>query len=131
LIHRHHPEYVRSPLASNHRKRLAQECEPVMLDRRHDETIRHESHCPLEVEWRRASFRCREHIIFLWPRNFSVELLYLYRDEIARHAVWIESFLASPPFDRGEGLCDSVCNTTKNLNWGFNVRALRGGDVLE
>jgi predicted metal-dependent HD superfamily phosphohydrolase len=82
-----------------------------VLEGRHEETVRHEARCALEIERRRQLLRVGDNVMFgVWVS--PVQLVDLDRQEVV-FACAALAVCALP--DCGQCLCDRVCNTTQRL----------------
>lgn len=95
-----------------HRERRRHELEPPVLERRHDETVGHESHCSLEIEWRREALRVgyQVHVVDGVP---SVELVDFDGEEVIFVEAALLAYSALP--DSGQCLGYCVCDATQHL----------------
>jgi hypothetical protein len=109
LQRRHHGSRLRNG------KCPRQEPEPLVLDRCHQETVRHETCQTLKVEGRRESLRVGDDLAF-WPWVPLVQLVYFDGEEV----VLVAFAHRTLPYGR-QGLCYSVCYATKNLYTSANV----------
>jgi hypothetical protein len=94
------------------RERGSQELQPSELDRRHDETIGHESHGALKVEWRRQQPRVRNEVVIV-DRIPPVEIVNLNSQKIILSWSALLAHCALP--DSRQSLSYCVCDATQHL----------------
>lgn len=93
-------------------KGLGQEAEPLVLDRRHEETVCHEAGQPLEVEGGRQSLRVGDEVIVgIWV--LLVQLVDLDGKEVVFGDT--PRLPHCPLSNSGHRLCDGICNASENL----------------
>lgn len=100
-------------------KQPVQQCEPLVLQRRHDEAVRHEPDQALEIERRRLQ-PVRVHVVVIRPGDLPVQLLDLHAEEVVFRRVVRVSPVAQfslplPCANGGKGLGNRVCDSTKDL----------------
>lgn len=103
------------------RECAVQECEPPELYRRHNTRVCHESDHSLKVERRRQHLLRlrRQEIRLVWPRHLAFQLVNLNIEEVVLVTVMsLRSHRVATGLSHAsgcEGLCDCVCDTTKDL----------------
>lgn len=95
-----------------HRECRRHELEPPVLERRHDETVGHESHCSLEIEWRREALRVGDQVHVV-DGVASVELVDFDGEEVVLVETTLLAHGALP--HGGQCLCYCVCDATQHL----------------
>jgi hypothetical protein len=112
LIKRHALQRRQPCSRLGNREGRRQEAEPSVLERRHEETVRHEPHCALEIERWWEFFRVGNEVVLVEGIP-PVEVVDLYREEVVlAYAAFLAHCALSDSRQR-LGYC--VCDTTQHL----------------
>lgn len=101
------------------RESAVQEAKPLVLDRRHEETVGHEAGQALKVEWWRELLGVGNEIA-RWPGVFLGEFLDFDREEIV-----LVAFAGGALLDGGQALRHGICDATQHLRCVISLQILR------